>query len=89
MNTNVAIKAYHYSKFIDAANDDKLLFRVCGEVSELGVENDADKSYEHMGVNQYYKIGSKVMMKKNIWKKAGIFNGSIGFVEDVILDENL
>ena len=86
MNTNAAIKAYHYNKFIDDANDGQLLFRFHGEVSEPGVEKDADKAFDHMGVAQYFKIGSKVMMKKNLWKKAGIFNGSIGYVQDLILD---
>jgi hypothetical protein len=41
-----------------------------------------------MGVNQYFKIGSNVIMKRNIWKIAGIFNGSRGKIEDIIIDKN-
>ena len=41
-----------------------------------------------MPCKQYFKIGSNVILTRNIWKEAGLFNGSKGKIVDFILRED-
>ena len=41
-----------------------------------------------MCIKQYYRIGSNVILRKNLWVEAGLFNGSKGVIVDIILNDN-
>ena len=69
-------------------NPNELLFAFTAELSSPSVKDHEDKHYSHMAIKQFFKIGSNVVLRRNIWKEAGLFNGSRGIIKDIILKDD-
>ena len=70
----------------DDAND--LLFAFRAKISDPAVAKHADSNYSHMCIKQYFRIGSNVVLRKNLWVEAGLFNGSKGKIVDIFLNDD-
>ena len=64
------------------------MFAFNAKLSSPSVKDHEDSCYAHMAIKQYFKIGSNVILRKNLWKEAGLFNGSKGVLKDVILNDD-
>ena len=88
MQTNRAIRKCHYKKLIGSQDRLDLLFKFVATLSSPGVAQHDDKNYSHMACKQYFRVGSNVILKRNLWKESGLFNGSKGVIKNVYLNED-
>jgi ATP-dependent exoDNAse (exonuclease V) alpha subunit len=65
-----------------------ILFKFIADVSSNAVKKHKNTNYSHFPMTQYFKIGTNVILRKNIWKKAGLFNGSKGQIKDIVMNDD-
>ena len=69
---------------MDDRDSTKILFRFNAENSEKSVEEHSAEKYKHLPAKLYLQHNSNIILKENLWKEAGLFNGSRGIVKDFI-----
>ena len=65
-----------------------MLFKLAAELSSKEVEDHLDRQYLWLPINQFFILGSKVVLRQNLWKAAGLFNGSEGILKDIIFNSD-
>ena len=63
-------------------------FEFDSEVSEKSVLEHRDQLYSRIGTQLILTIGSNIILRSNLWKEAGLFNGAKGIIVDIIYHQN-
>lgn len=91
---NDAVRLFSTNKDVKEFNNQKLK-ELCQPVAYIPAYHNCSKaklaSAEVSGGLEPFiilSIGSKVMLRSNLWVENGLVNGALGYVEDIIYEEN-